>query len=60
MPCETETVTVKVHYFVDATMSTINRFGPVCSQEAAEQLLLVLAARADVNKAVVVREIDEV
>lgn len=34
-----------------------NRFGPVHSQETAEQLLCVLASRADIVKAVIEVEV---
>ncbi len=59
MACETETVTVKVKYFVDAEMSSVNRFGPMSSLAQAEALLLVLSARGDVKKATLIREVED-
>ncbi len=57
--CEVETVTVAVNYYVDAEIDGITgaqRFGPVHSCGAAENLLLALSARSNVNKATLVKE----
>lgn len=59
MACETETVTVPVNYFVDAEIEGVSgaqRFGPVHSCEAGQNLLLTIAARANVIKATLVKE----
>lgn len=56
MACET--VTLDVKYWVEVETSTTNRFGPATSQAQADALLLVLAARSDVKKATIIREVE--
>lgn len=51
---------VKVDYWVRATRDGREDgelFGPVSSRESAEDLLLVIAGRADIIRAQVVREV---
>lgn len=58
--CETETVTLSVTYYVDAEIDGVTgpqRFGPVCARDKAEQLLVTLAARENVTKATLIREV---
>ena len=60
MACDCETVEVSARYFVDvehATSSTINRYGPDPSIAEAVKLLNTLAARSDVKKATIIREV---
>lgn len=62
MPCENETITVPVWFRVDAEVtgvSGVSTFGPVCSREMAEQLLITLSARTNVTKATLVRYTEE-
>jgi hypothetical protein len=57
MACETETVEVTYYVEVEfATSSEPSQFGKVSTKAAAEALLLTLAGRTDVKKAIIVKE----
>jgi hypothetical protein len=57
---EQETEVVPVHYFVDVGFEDASgnqAFGPIASRAKAEDLLIALASRTDVQKATLRREV---